>query len=122
MTLIKDSIKSKKKTKDMKLKNAIPDLTKVYREFDEVYNQEIISRLDHHIMCDNPNCGHVIDVLLGEVKSYINYHCPLCGENMLTEEAYKEGEKELAVQEEIMKRVVEEMKTQQIMPFQEILN
>jgi hypothetical protein len=46
------------------------------------------------VVCDNPNCNYNVvnesgKVDLKELNTYLNKPCPKCGENLLTEEDYK---------------------------------
>ena len=44
------------------------------------------------IKCDNPLCDYVNkDVHITDYIDYINKPCPCCGENLLTEEVYKQN-------------------------------
>lgn len=42
------------------------------------------------IKCDNPKCGFMdYNVTPDQYSDYVNKPCPLCGENLMTEECYE---------------------------------
>lgn len=44
----------------------------------------------HGIKCDNPNCDFRDDnVQMGDYEQWLNKPCPRCGQNLLTEEDYR---------------------------------
>lgn len=44
----------------------------------------------HGIKCDNPSCSYEDDsVTFDKYESFVNYPCPLCGDNLLTEQDFK---------------------------------
>ena len=51
------------------------------------------------IVCDNKQCDFKIENISGDpnedTRKYINMPCPICRENLLTEEDYKQGLKVL---------------------------
>lgn len=53
-----------------------------------------IEQNDSAIICDNTECDYKTEanVPFIELEKYINRPCPLCGENLLTEEDYKNCE------------------------------
>ena len=55
-------------------------------ENNEVPNIEIDIK---GIQCDNPKCSYSdMDIQVSQYTEYINKPCPLCGENLLTQESY----------------------------------
>ena len=49
------------------------------------------------IECDNPECDYTIKNMTGnpseDIMQFVNKPCPMCGENLLTEEDYLQSEK-----------------------------
>lgn len=43
---------------------------------------------EQYIICDNPVCTHKEIVEVPQMLNYIGKACPLCGENLLTEEDF----------------------------------
>jgi hypothetical protein len=45
------------------------------------------------IVCDNPECGYKVSGgdFYADIKEYVNKPCPECGENLLTEQDYKDS-------------------------------
>ena len=42
------------------------------------------------LKCDNPNCEYVDpDIPFEEYEKYVNCPCPICGESLLTPQAYR---------------------------------
>ena len=53
-------------------------------------NIEITSK--DTIQCDNPNCDYEVEIPFATYPEWINKPCPKCGENLLTENDYKNAE------------------------------
>lgn len=51
----------------------------------------------HGIKCDNPMCDFMdYNVTPDQYADYVNKPCPLCGENLMTEECYENTQRILA--------------------------
>ena len=50
---------------------------------------------ENAIVCDNPSCDYTVKNIdktkFQDVLEYVNKPCPLCGENLLSEQDYKIG-------------------------------
>jgi len=56
--------------------------------------KQLVSILFSGIKCDNPECNWKDDtVKQEEYPQYVNKPCPCCGENLMTEECFKEVQK-----------------------------
>lgn len=56
-----------------------------------------IKHINSKIDCDNASCNFTKDIGLVDVGNYLNKPCPLCGENLLAEEDYKQAMSTLKV-------------------------
>lgn len=56
-----------------------------------------IKHINSKIDCDNSSCNFTKDIGLVDVGNYLNKPCPLCGDNLLTEEDYKQAMNTLKV-------------------------
>lgn len=64
------------------------------------------------IMCDNPGCSYLDKTVSDDnLKEWINIPCPLCGENLLTQEDYDNSQFLLGLVDTINGMSEEEMDT-----------